>query len=282
MAIQVVSRVRDTFGVELPVRCVFESPTVAELSAAVEAARGEQRPALPPIEPLSREGALALSFAQERLWFLDQLEGPSAAYNIPAGVYLSGPLDVGALQRSLEEVVRRHEVLRTSFPTVVGVAVQRIAPVLEVGLAVVELQGLGDGERDAEVRRLAAEEARRPFDLARGPLLRVCLLKLEEEDHGLLVTLHHIVTDGWSLGVFIHELSALYQAFATGRPSPLAGLPVQYADFAAWQREWLQGAVLEEQLGYWQEQLAGAPSLLELPTDRPRPAVQSFRGASVP
>ena len=135
-------------------------------------------------------------------------------------------------------------------------------------------------EREAEVRRLAAEEAQRPFDLARGPLLRVCLLKLGEEDHGLLVTMHHIVTDGWSMGVFVRELSALYQAFSTGRPSPLAGLPIQYADFAAWQREWLQGAVLEGQLGYWQEQLAGAPGLLELPTDRPRPAVQSSRGAS--
>ncbi|MGH8773154.1 MAG: condensation domain-containing protein, partial [Burkholderiales bacterium] len=174
-----------------------------------------------------------------------------------------------------------HEVLRTSFPTVEGVAVQRIAPVVEVGLPVVELQGLGEEEREAEVRRLAAEEAQRPFDLARGPLLRVCLLKLGEEDHGLLVTLHHIVTDGWSMGVFIHELSALYQAFATGRPSPLAALPIQYADFAAWQREWLQGEVLEGQLGYWQQQLTGAPGLLELPTDRPRPAVQSFRGASV-
>src|SRR5918998_5008401 len=218
VAIQVVSRVRDTFGVELPVRCVFESPTVAELSAAVEAARGEQRPALPPIEPAPREGALALSFAQERLWFLDHLEGSSAAYNMPGGLRLSGPLDVVALERSLGEIVRRHEVLRTSFPTVEGVAVQRIAPVLEVGLPVVELQGLGDGEREAEVRRLAAEEAQRPFDLVRGPLLRVCLLKLGEEDHGLLVTLHHIVTDEWSVGVFIDELSALYQAFSMGRP----------------------------------------------------------------
>src|SRR5205823_219637 len=172
-------------------------------------------------------------------------------------------------------------VLRTTFPTVGGVAVQRIAPVLEVGLPVVELQGLGEGERDAEVRRLAAEEVQRPFDLAQGPLLRVCLLKLGEEEHGLLVTLHHIVTDGWSLGVFIHELSALYQAFATGRPSPLAALPTQYVDYAAWQRAWLQGEVLEGQLGYWQQQLAGAPALLELPTDHPRPAVQSFRGASV-
>ena len=209
---------------------------------------------------------------------MDHLEGPSAAYNIPGGLYLSGPLDVGALERSLGEIVRRHEVLRTSFPTVEGVAVQRIAPVLEVGLPVVELQGLDEGEREAEVRRLAAEEAQRPFDLARGPLLRVCLLKLGEEDHGLLVTLHHIVTDGWSMGVFIHELSALYQAFSTGQPSPLAGLPIQYADFAAWQRECLQGEVLNAQLGYWKKQLAGAPALLNLPTDRPRPAVQTFRG----
>src|ERR671922_307200 len=234
-----------------------------------------------PLVPIPRNGHLSLSFAQERLWFLDQLEGPSATYNEQVGLRLSGPLDVVALERSLGEIVRRHEGLRTSFPTVEGVAVQRIAPVLEVGLLVVELQGLGAGEREAEVRRLAAEGGQRPFDLARGPLLRVCLLKLGEEDHGLLVTLHHIVTDGWSLGVFIHELSALYQAFSTGQPSPLTVLPIQYADFAAWQRAWLQGAVLEEQLGYWQEQLAGAPGLLELPTDRPRPAVEGFWGGGV-
>ena len=232
-----------------------------------------------PLVPIPRNGHLSLSFAQERLWVLDQLEGPSATYNISAGLWLSGPLDVRALERSLREIVRRHEVLRTSFPTVEGVAVQVIAPVLEVGLPVVELQGLGDGERDTEVRRLAAAEARRPFDLARGPLLRVYLLKLGEEDHGLLLMLHHIIADGWSREVFVRELSALYPAFSTGRPSPLAGLPIQYADFAAWQRGWLQGAVLEEQLGYWQQQLAGAPGLLELPTDRPRPAVQGFRGA---
>src|ERR671915_1827416 len=234
-----------------------------------------------PLVPIPRNGHLSLSFAQERLWFLDQLEGPSATYNEQAGLRLSGPLDVVALERSLGEIVRRHEVLRTSFPTVEGVAVQRIAPVLEVGLPVVELQGLDEGKREAEVRRLAAAEAQRPFDLARGPLLRVGLLKLGKEDHGLLVTLHHIVTDGWSMGVFIHEISALYPAFSTGRPSPLAALPIQYADFAAWQREWLRGAVLEGQLGYWQEQLAGVPELLELPTDRPRPAVQSSRGATV-
>src|SRR5918999_5062244 len=163
------------------------------------------------------------------------------------------------------------EVLRTTFPIVEGVAVQRIAPVLEVGLPVVELQGLGAGEREAEVRRLAAEEAQRPFDLARGPLLRVCLLKLGEEDHGLLVTLHHIVTDGWSMGVFVRELSALYQAFCAGAPSPLVGLPIQYADYAQWQRRWLSGEVLEGQLGYWRGGVGGGAGRFGLSPPPPPP-----------
>src|SRR5918992_1547869 len=232
-----------------------------------------------PLVPIPRNGHLSLSFAQERLCFLDQLEGPSATYNEQVGLRLSGLLDVGALQRSLGEMVRRHEVLRTTFPTVEGVAVQRIAPVLEVGVPVVGLEGLSDEAQRAEVGRLAAEEARRPFDLARGPLLRVCLLKLREEEHGLLLTAHHIVADGWSMEVFIRELSALYQAFSRGLPSPLVGLPIQYADFAQWQRRWLSGEVLAGQLAYWHGQLVGAPSLLELPTDHPRPPVKSFRGA---
>ncbi|MGH8491179.1 MAG: amino acid adenylation domain-containing protein, partial [Gammaproteobacteria bacterium] len=279
-AIQVVARVRDTLGVELAVRGVFESPTVAELSAAVEAARQEQRLPLPPIEARSREGALRLSFAQERLWFLDQLEGPSATYNVPVGLRLTGVLDIGALEGSLEEVVGRHEVLRTRFPTVEGTAVQVIAPAGEVLLPVVDLRGLSEEGQAVELGRLAVEEARRPFDLACGPLLRVCLLKLGEEAHGLLLTLHHIIADGWSMEVFIRELSALYQAFSLGLPSPLAALPVQYADYAEWQRRWLEGEVLEGQLRYWREQLAGAPALLELPTDHPRPPVQRFRGAT--
>jgi hypothetical protein len=217
---------------------------------------------------------LLVAYVQDRV---TQILGLDSSFRPAPQLRLSGPLDVVALERSLGEIVRRHEVLRTTFPTVEGVAVQRIAPVLEMGLPLVELQGLGDEEREAGVRRLAAEEAQRSFDLARGPLLRVCLLKLGEEDHGLLLTLHHIIIDGWSVGVFVRELSALYQAFATGRPSPLAALPIQYADFAAWQRGWLQGAVLEEQLGYWQEQLAGAPGLLELPYRPPAPG-----GAELP
>ncbi|MGH2709193.1 MAG: condensation domain-containing protein, partial [Actinomycetota bacterium] len=218
-AIQVVARVRDTLGVELPVRSVFESPTLAELSAAIDVARQEQPLPLPPIEPLSREGALRLSFAQERLWFLDQLEGPSATYNMPVALRLKGPLAVGALERSLQEMVGRHEGLRTTFPTVEGVAVQVIASEPEVWLPVVDLQGLSAEAQRAEVRRLTAEEARRPFDLARGPLLRVGLLKLGEEAHGLLLTLHHIIADGWSMEVLVRELSALYRAFSLGAPS---------------------------------------------------------------
>ncbi|MGH7360617.1 MAG: condensation domain-containing protein, partial [Candidatus Methylomirabilales bacterium] len=280
-AIQVVARVRDTLGVELPVRSVFESPALAELGAAIEVARQEQPLPLPPIEPLSREGALRLSFAQERLWFLEQLEGPSATYNIPVALRLEGPLAVGALERSLKEMVGRHEGLRTTFPTVEGVAVQVIAAEPAVRLPVVDLEGLSAAAQRAEVRRLAAEEAGCPFDLARGPLLRVCLLRLGEEAHGLLLTLHHIISDGWSMEVFIRELSALYRAFSLGAPSPLAGLPIQYADYAEWQRRWLEGEVLAGQLAYWQKQLVGAPALLELPTDHPRPPVQSFRGATV-
>ncbi|MGH8490749.1 MAG: condensation domain-containing protein, partial [Gammaproteobacteria bacterium] len=279
-AIQVVARVRDILGVELAVRSVFESPTLAELGEAIEAARQAQPLPLPAIESLSREGALRLSFAQERLWFLDQLEGPSATYNIPVALRLRGPLAVRALEQSLGEMVGRHEVLRTTFPTIGGRVGQVIAPAGGVLLPVVDLQGLSEEAQTVELGRLAAEEARRPFDLACGPLLRVCLLKLGEEAHGLLLTLHHIISDGWSMEVFIRELLALYRAFSTGAPSPLGPLPLQYADFAEWQRRWLTGEVLEGQLAYWREQLAGAPSLLELPTDHPRPPVQSFRGAT--
>src|ERR671914_71828 len=192
-----------------------------------------------PLVPVPRNGHLSLSFAQERLWFLDQLEGPSATYNVPAGLKLSGSLNVRALEQSLGEVVRRHEVLRTTFPTVEGVAVQGGAPGGGVG-------NPGGGG----VGGLAAEEGRRPFDRARGPLLRVCLLKLREEEHGLLLRAHHIVADGWSREVFIRELSALYQAFSRGLPSPLVGLPIQYADFAQWQRRWLSGEVFGGGVGF--------------------------------
>ncbi|HYP54052.1 MAG TPA: condensation domain-containing protein, partial [Pyrinomonadaceae bacterium] len=219
-----------------------------------------------------------LSFAQERLWFLDHLEPGSPVYNISFAVRLAGDLNVAVLERALGEVVRRHEVLRASFPTVGGQAAQVVAPAGAFRLRFAEL----DAEDDAEesLRQLATEEARRPFDLATGPLVRVTLVRLGEREHAALFTVHHIVSDGWSSEILIGEVAALYEAYAQGRPSPLEELPIQYADFAAWQRDHLQGETLAEQLSYWKRQLAGSPAVLELPTDRPRPAAQSFRGAS--
>jgi amino acid adenylation domain-containing protein len=218
------------------------------------------------------------SFAQQRLWFLDQLTPGSSFYNLFAATPVRWPLNVSVLERVLNEIVRRHESLRTTFAAVDGQPVQIIAPQLQIPLPVVDLRHLPPEQREAEALRLATEEAHRPFDLTRGPLIRTQLLQLGASDYVFLLTMHHIISDGWSMGVFSRELSALYSAFAMGQPSPLPDLSIQYADFAVWQRQWLQGAVLEEQLGYWREQLADLPAL-QLPTDRPRPTVQSYRGA---
>ena len=233
------------------------------------------------LELLLKKGprSFPLSFSQERLWFLDQWEPGSPVYNIPAALHLKGRLDTAALKQSLNEIVQRHEVLRTTFAASEGQAVQVIAPVLQLPLLQIDLTGLRESEREVTIQALVTQEARRPFDLARGPLLRASLLQLGESEHVLLFTLHHIVSDGWSMNVFIRELSALYAAFSVGDPSPLPPLPIQYADFALWSREWLQGEVLDSQLAYWKQQLDGAPTILELPTGRPRPAVQTFRGA---
>jgi amino acid adenylation domain-containing protein len=282
LATRVVSRVRDVFAVELPLRALFEGPTVAVLAVRVEEMRRAGLPVLPPLVPTERTGALPLSFAQERLWFIDRLEAGSATYNILAARRLDGALDQAALERALGEIVRRHESLRTVFAQVDGSPVQVIAPFGGFALPVEDLSGLGEGDREAAVRQRAGEEAARPFDLAAGPLFRAALLRLGAEDHALLLSMHHIVSDGWSTGVLFRELSALYAAYLKGRESPLSELPVQYADYAVWQREQLAGEALDRQLAYWKEQLAGAPELLELPTDHPRPPVQTFRGASVP
>jgi len=220
-----------------------------------------------------------LSFAQQRLWFLDQLEPGSAAYNVPAALRLKGRLDVGALGRALDEVVRRHESLRTSFAETDGQPVQVIAPELSLRLNVFDLAHRAEDERRVEVERLAAEEAGFGFDLRRGPLVRARLLRLTEEEHVLLFTMHHIISDGWSVGVMVKEVTALYEAFTGGDPSPLPKLPVQYADYVTWQRERLAGGVLEEQLSYWRQQLSGAPPVLSLPTDRPRLPTRGSRGA---
>jgi amino acid adenylation domain-containing protein len=282
LAIRVVSRIRAVFGVELPLRSLFEGPTVAELARAVEDERRSGMPMLPPVLPVERTDALPLSFEQERLWFLDRLQPGSTAYNVPMAWRLAGALDGPALERALAEIVRRHEALRTVFRQADGAPVQMIAPFAGFALPVEDLSALGDADREAAARQRAEDDARRTFDLSAGPLFRAALLRLGEEDHVLLLSMHHIVSDGWSMGVFFRELSALYAAFREGRESPLPELPVQYADYAVWQREQLAGEVLDRQLAYWRERLAGAPELLELPTDRPRPAVQTFRGATVP
>jgi hypothetical protein len=208
------------------------------------------------------------------------LEPGDYSYNVPVALRLSGSLDLPALADTLTEVVRRHESLRTTFAERDGRPVQVIREPLPVSLDIEDLGAMGEAEREAEALRLAAEEALRPFDLSAGPLLRARLLRLTDEEHVLLFTLHHIVTDGWSMGVLVREVAALYSAFAEGRPSPLQELSVQYADFAAWQREWMSGEVLERELEYWRTQLGGAPPVLELPTDRARPTIQNFRGAS--
>ncbi|HYH80916.1 MAG TPA: amino acid adenylation domain-containing protein, partial [Longimicrobium sp.] len=282
LAARVVSRIRELFGVEVPLRALFEGPTVAELAGRVEEVRRAGLPVLPPVVPTERTGALPLSFAQERLWFIDRLEPGSSVYNIPVARRLGGALDEAALERSLSEIVRRHEVLRTVFAEVDGEPVQVIAPFGGFALPVEELSGLGEADREAALGRRAGEEARRAFDLSAGPLFRAALLRLGAEDHVLLLSMHHVVSDGWSMGVLFRELSALYEAYREGRESPLPELAVQYADYAVWQREQLEGEVLDRQLAYWRERLAGAPDLLELPTDRPRPPMRTYRGATVP
>ena len=220
-----------------------------------------------------------LSFAQQRLWFLYKLEPDSPAYNLAAAVRLNGSLNEPALKRGLQEILRRHEALRTTFAEVNGQAVQLIHPGGDVVLMVHDLEGLEVSEQNIRVQKLAAEEAERPFDLVHGPLLRTRLLRLGPTEHIFLVAMHHIISDGWSVGILVRELASLYEAFSKGKSSPLPQLPIQYADFAQWQRERLRGEILEQQLAYWIPQLHGAPGILELPTDRPRPAVQTFRGA---
>jgi amino acid adenylation domain-containing protein/non-ribosomal peptide synthase protein (TIGR01720 family) len=276
-AIQVVSRIRQAFGVEIALRSVFERPTVAALAQLLSREMRES-PSVeePPIVPVPRDGHLPLSFAQQRLWFLDQLEPGMTDYNVPTGMILGADLDVAALERAFGEVVRRHESLRTTFRSVAGEPHQVISPPQPFPLPVIDLSALPPAAGERQARKLL--EVQYAFDLERGPLMRAGLLALEGR-RLLAVSLHHIVTDGWSMDILVRELAALYEAFSRGLPSPLPDLPVQYADYAAWQRQWLQGPVLEAQVSYWRQQLAGAPPLLDLPIDRPRPPRQTFRGA---
>src|SRR5262249_54515196 len=279
LATRLMTQIRDVCGVELGLRSLFESPTIAELAQKVEIARlGGQPSSAPPLAKVSHEQEPELSYAQQRLWFLDQLEPGSSFYNIPAARRLTGGLDRCALGLALTEICSRHEALRTSFAVVDGRPVQVISWPQPFSLPLIDLSRSPVEEREREARELAGQEAQAPFDLTRGPLIRGKLLRLGESEHVLLLTMHHIVSDGWSMRVLFQELNLLYEAYTRNEPSPLAELPIQYADYAAWQREWLQGEALDELIAYWKRQLVGAPAVLELPTDHPRPAVQSYRG----
>ncbi|HEU4881703.1 MAG TPA: amino acid adenylation domain-containing protein, partial [Longimicrobium sp.] len=278
LAVRVISRVRQVLGAEVALGDLFERPVLADLARAIESAA---RTELPPIEPADRQADLPLSFAQRRLWFIDHLEGAGAAYHMSTRLRFQGELNRPALVRALDRLVARHEALRTTFVETDGDPVQRIAPAEASVFSLGEHDLRGHADAEAELRRVVAEESSAPFDLAHGPLIRGRLVRLADDDHLLLITLHHIVSDGWSMGVLTHEVGALYTAFRAGQPDPLPPLPVQYADYAAWQRRWVDGDVLRRQAEYWKETLAGAPELLELPADHARPARQDFSGGAV-
>ncbi|NTX58746.1 condensation domain-containing protein, partial [Myxococcus sp. CA039A] len=284
LATQLVARIRALLKAEVPLRTLFEAPSVAALAKRIEA-DVRLKPGNAPQSMLARARARfrssneqgdteeeMLSFAQQRLWFLDQYRPGSPLYNIPAALRLKGALDVQALERAFTELVRRHQSLRTVFQSREGKPVQVISrgEPLRMRLPLQDLAPLPESEKEAEALRLVWAEARRPFDLTRGPLLRTGLVRLDVHEHLLLVTMHHIIADAWSIAVLIREVVTLYEAYSVGRHSPLSELGLQYVDYAAQQREWLQGDVLERQLSWWKQQLEGAPSLLELPTDHPR------------
>jgi amino acid adenylation domain-containing protein len=280
LATQIASRLREHFHIPVAVRTVFEAPTIAELARRLDSARREEQGLVPPpIQPVPRDHDLPLSFAQERLWVLDQMEPNNPLYNIPRAMRVRGPLQPAALEKALNEIVRRHESQRTTFAAKDGHPVQVILPSVTLPLTIQDLTGVPEAAREEEARRIAIQESTRPFDLATGPLVRACLLRLTKEDHVLLLTMHHIISDAWSAGIFVQELGALYEASCAGSPSPLPELKLQYADHAAHERQWLQGEMLEKQLAFWRERLKGIPPVLDLPLDRPRPAARTFAGA---
>lgn len=283
LALQVISRIRDTFGIDLTLPDLFASSTVEAISTLVdESLRRGAGVATPPLLPADRSRDLPLSYAQERLWFLEQLSPGTAFYNLPQAVRLEGRLDVRALQAALSEVVRRHQILRTVYRIVGGLPRQFVLAATHQPLAVVDLSALAVGRRERMTRSLVDAEARLPFDLERGPVLRTVVLRAGVEDHLLLFTVHHIASDFWSAGILQREVAALYAALATGKTVPPMQPRLQYADFAAWERSWLHGDQLARQLAWWRERLNDAPHLLELPADRRRPTEQSFRGRREP
>jgi FkbM family methyltransferase len=276
LATRLMAKVADAFGVELPLRAIFDAPTVSALAARIGAARAGGR-AAPPVRRAPRPAEVPLSWVQRRLWFLDRLRPGDPASNIPAGLRLAGFLNVAAVAASLEQVARRHETLRTSFREVDGKAVQRIGAAAPVPLPMVDLSRLPEPRRRELARSLLEAENLRGFNLARGPLLRALLLRLEAADHLLVLTVHHIVSDGWSMEILTREAAALYAAFAAGQPSPLPELPLQYADYSAWEQSWLTGEVLADHLDFWRRRLAGAPAVIELPLARSRAVVGGGR-----
>ena len=296
LATQLLSRIRNIFKVELPLRELFARATIAELAQSIgQLQQQDLELSTPPILPRAENAQLLLSYAQQRLWFLDQLQPLGGLYNIPLTLRLVGTLNVAALEQSLQEIIHRHEVLRTNFINVDGQATQIIReqgtgnreqgivrtsdPLAPWTVSIVDFKHLSTSEKEIATQQLVQKQAIQAFNLANEPLVRATLVVLSDTEHALLVYIHHIVSDGWSMGVFIQELAALYNAYSQDQPSPLAPLPIQYADFAIWQRQWLQGDVLQSQLSYWQQQLADAPTLLSLPNDRPRGAVQTYHGA---
>ncbi|MEH2092715.1 condensation domain-containing protein [Nostoc sp.] len=294
---------RTRLKVELPLRELFSAPTIAQLALLIQQLQQQDiELSAPPILKRVENAEIPLSFAQQRLWFLDQLELNSASYNLSIGLRLVGTLNVAALEQSLIEIIHRHEVLRTNFVTVDGKPLQIIQTVTNWTVRIVDLQHLstpvlsvraasrrevvGEASASAEVteqktaaQKLLEQQGIEPFDLAHDALIKAILVVLSPTEHWLSVCMHHTVCDGWSIGVFVQELEALYNAYSQGQPSPLLPLPIQYADFTIWQRQWLVGEVLQNQLSYWEKQLANAPTFLPLPTDRPRPAVQTFNGS---
>lgn len=283
-ATQLLARIQAIFDAELSLEGIFEDPTPAGLAARIEAALGSSQPAeaIPPMTPVSRANELPLSFSQERMWFVQQFAPGSAAYNIPIGVWLRGPLDLKIFERAFNDVLRRHEVLRTTFGDQNGIPHQAIAPFTPYSIPVEYLGTLPTESRQAEALRRAERVASAPFDLGEESLFRFRLFQIETDLHLGVLVLHHIISDAWSVGVLWQELTAGYEAFTEGRQPDLPDLPIQMVDFAAWQREWLRGETLESQLQYWKQQLSDVPTILELPTDNPRPAVQSYFGADYP
>jgi amino acid adenylation domain-containing protein len=276
LATQVISRIRDKFEVAITISSLFEFSTIAELAPQIAIA--DQSITVQPICPLAERSQIPLSLAQQRLWFLYQMDSQSSAYNIPLALQLKGVVDVTLLQQSIAEIVRRHETLRTNFRVVGDTPYQVIAPAVTIPLPIINLQTFSEAEREQEYQRLATLEGNRCFNLTEDALLRTTLVQLSGDTQVLLVTMHHIISDGWSLEVFTQELASIYTALMAGKPSPLAELSLQYGDFAAWQKQWSHTEAFSTQLNYWQQQLAALPALLELPTDHPRPAIQTFSG----